>query len=237
MAAGVNMQAVDYRKDRGMSVINVVKEWAPPVAVAIAAFAAWNAWNAYRATVRQVDLTELSQARRAEEEALRDFEALNSSIRRFGFLRKEMVALDSAKTKGTEKLEWWQIYSGWHDRGLLAVDDRETVVAGHPSIDLERAAKALQTRMNGFLSVFHRDAEAANDKSGSPPQDIRARLEAYAHSEFGTAAIKQLESDMYDLRLEFMRAFNECENKVGHYRQLWEQKSERVKLLEKQTGQ
>jgi len=42
---------------------------------------------------------------------------------------------------------------------------------------------------------------------------------------------------MYDLRLEFMRAFNECENKVGHYRQLWEQKSERVKLLEKQTGQ
>jgi hypothetical protein len=220
-----------------MSVINVVKEWQTLVAAVLtviaALFAAFIAWNAYRATVRQVHLTELSQARREEEEALRDFEALMSSIRRFALLQKEMVALDSAKTKGTEKLEWWQIYSGWHDRGLLAVDDRETVVAGHPSIDLERAAKALQTRMNGFLSVFHRDVEAAKDKSG-PPQDIRARLEAYAHSEFGAAAIKQLESDMYDLRLEFIRAFNECENKVGHYRQLWEQKRERVKLLEKQ---
>jgi hypothetical protein len=236
-----------------MSVISVVKEWLnvlkewfniglkclkgwQTLVAAIAAFiAALIAWNAYRETVRQVDLTELSQARREEEEALRDFEALKSSIRRFGFLRKEMIALDSAKAKGTEKLEWWQIYSGWHERGLLAAEDRETVVAGHPSIDLERAAKALQTRMNAFSSVFHRDAEAAKDKSG-PPQDIRAQLEAYAQNEFGAAAIKQLESDMYDLRLEFTRAFDECENKVGHYRQLWEQKRDRVKLLEKQVG-
>jgi hypothetical protein len=62
----------------------------------------------------------------------------------------------------------------------------------------------------------------------------RTPTHGYAHSEFGAAAIKQLESDMYDLRLEFIRAFNECENKVGHYRQLWEQKRERVKLLENQ---
>jgi hypothetical protein len=65
-------------------------------------------------------------------------------------------------------------------------------MAGHPSIDLERAAKALQTRMDAFSSVFHRDADAAKDKSG-PPQDMRARLEAYAHTEFGAVAIKQLE--------------------------------------------
>jgi hypothetical protein len=179
---------------------------------------------------------ELSQTRREEEEALRDLAALQSSIRRFGFLRKEMSALDIAKTKGTEKLEWWQIYSGWHDRGLLAVDDRETVKAGHPSIDLERAAKALQTRMSAFWSVFHLDAEAAKEKGGQS-QDIRARLEAYAHSEFGAAAIKQLEDDMYGLRAEFIRAFSECENQVGHYRQVWEQKRDRVKLLEKQVGQ
>ncbi len=219
-----------------MSVINAVKEWQTLVAVVVASIAAFIAWNAYLTTARQVRLTELSQARREEEEALRDFEALKSSIRRFAFLRKEMIALNSAKSKGTEKLEWWQIYSGWHERGLLAVDDRERVMAGHPSIDLERAAKALQTRMDAFSSVFHRDADAAKDKSG-PPQDMRARLEAYAHNEFGAAAIKQLESDMYDLRLEFIRAFDECENKVGHYHQLWEQKRDRVKLLEEQIGQ
>ena len=61
-----------------MSVINVFKEWQTLVAVGIATIAAFIAWNAYRATARQVHLTELSQARREEEEALRDFEA-NSS--------------------------------------------------------------------------------------------------------------------------------------------------------------
>jgi hypothetical protein len=193
--------------------------------------AALIAWDAYLATVKQVNLTELAQAQGEQEEALRDFEVLKSSIRRFEFLRKEMVATDAAKANGTQNLDWWEIYSGWYDRGLFAVGDRETVRAGHPSIDLERAVKSLHTRMNAFSSILHRDTESLRS-----PQDPRG-LKAYAGSSFGKPAIDQLESDMLPLREEFIRAFNECENQVGHYRQVWEQKRDRVKLLEKQVGQ
>jgi hypothetical protein len=88
--------------------------------------AAYVAWDAYLAAVRQVNLTELAQAQGEQEQALRDFEALKSSIRRFERLRKEMVATDAAKANGTQNLDWWEIYSGWYDRGLFAVGDRET---------------------------------------------------------------------------------------------------------------
>jgi hypothetical protein len=193
--------------------------------------AAYVAWDAYLATVRQVNLTELAQAQGEQEQALRDFEALKSSIRRFERLRKEMVATDAAKANGTQNLDWWEIYSGWYDRGLFAVGDRETVRAGHPSIDLERAVKALHTRMDTFSSILHRDTEPL--KSSQDPRGLKA----YAASSFGKPAINQLESDILPLREEFIRAFNECENQVAHYRQVWEQKGDRVKLLEKQVGQ
>lgn len=186
-------------------------KWQPLTAGLIAAIIAGSAAAlAWTAASKQIRFTELSIARRDEESALRELQTLQSAIQYFGDRRTELAAVEEAKKIGTEQKPWWQVYMGMYERSLLAVDHRASAAPGHPALDLERAAYALQSRMEMFADKYYRRlghlrVGSTTDINSDPLQDL---AQAYGQLSGGQAEITQLESDMPKLRAAFLNALD-----------------------------
>jgi hypothetical protein len=188
---------------------------------------------AWKAASTQIRFTALSLAQRDEENARRELQTLESAIQYFRRRQTELVAVEDAKKKGIKQKPWWQIYMSMYERSLLEVDHRASAAPGHPALDLERAANALQLRMEMFANVYYRrlghlGPNSPTEQNRDPFQNL---AEAYEKNDWSRAEIKQLESDMRGLRTEFLNALKECEQKVAHYRTQLERASARVKEL------
>jgi hypothetical protein len=211
-----------------------LRNWQPLCAALIAGMIAlFGAALAWKAASKQIRSTELSLARRDEETALRELQTLESAIQYFSDRRTELIAVEDAKKKGAEQKPWWQIYMSMYERSLLTVDQRASAAPGHPALDLERAAHALQSRMEMFANVYYRRlghlrVGSTTDSNRDPLQDL---AEAYGQNNWSRAEIGQLETDMPKLRAAFLNALEHCEQEIPRYRAQLDRAKARVKEL------
>jgi hypothetical protein len=211
-----------------------LRNWQTLTAALIATVTAFGAAAlAWTAASKQIRFTELSIALRDEESVLRELQTLQSAIQYFDDRRTELVAVENAKNSGAEQKPWWQIYMSMYERSLLAVDHRASAAPGHPALALERAAYALQSRMEMFANVYYRRlghlrVGSTTDINRDPLQDL---AQAYEQNNLSRAEIMQLESDMPKPRAAFLNALEYCEQEAPRYRAQLERARARVKEL------